>query len=299
MRYIARIIARNDFLLAKLKSLWIQTTLFASSQLQITSSYEIANGRVDTSKNTKSRDILEILKFLRAKNISGGNLVRIGPYGEGGYIILDMLAKLNTVISIGIGKDTSFEEDMNSKLNHTSIFHLFDHTDVPLRQLPKNFNFYSKGIASETNEELNLLSLENIVDMCLNEKSIPLLKIDVDGAEYEALSKISRKSFSRFEQIVIEFHDLKGENTLNGKFHEILKTLNEDFFVIHLHPNNFEPWIVINGFSLPNVLEVTFLNRKYLKLTDKQLVVFPRNLDAPNNLETEMILGAFYFPDPE
>ena len=298
MRPIAKVIARSDFLLQLLKSLWVQTTLITSSKLQIRAAYEIAQGSIETSRKTHYQEILGNLKLLRAVNLGEGRLIRVGPHGEGGYVIFDMLNELNTIVSIGIGMDTSFEEDLNYKSNRSLLFHLFDHTARPIRKLPENFNFYSTGIASYV-EGNHLITLEAIVQRCLNEHSVSLLKIDVDGSEYEALPQVRRETYSHFEQIVIEFHDLAGNSMLDGTLRKILQTLSEDFFVIHLHPNNFEPWVSVEGFALPNVLEVTFLNRKYLNQTNNELVIFPRQDDAPNNLENEMILGAFYFPDPD
>ena len=75
----------------------------------------------------------------------------------------------------------------------------------------------------------------------------------------------------------------------------LLKDISENFFVVHLHPNNFEPWSVLNGFALPSVLEVTYLNKKYATLIEDKVKVFPTKLDFPNDASREMFLGSFIY----
>jgi len=68
------------------------------------------------------------------------------------------------------------------------------------------------------------------------------------------------------------------------------------FEPVHVHGNNYAPVLHIENITLPDVLEVTFVNKgKYDTLDGDE--VFPTSLDAPNNPTLkDYPLGYFRFP---
>ena len=85
-----------------------------------------------------------------------------------------------------------------------------------------------------------------------------VLKLDIEGSEYETLSKV--ESFTRFTTIVIELHNL--HRIVDDQFWEVLRNILEKFSkshsVVFLSPNNCCGFSIIGGVPIPNVLEVTW-----------------------------------------
>lgn len=90
-----------------------------------------------------------------------------------------------------------------------------------------------------------------------------LLKIDIEGGEWDTLFHARRETLQQMRQIVIEFHVL-GLPACHAYFETVLrKVLNAGFLVSHIHGNNWGPMNVLaNGrYMVPDDLEVTFVNR--------------------------------------
>ena len=65
--------------------------------------------------------------------------------------------------------------------------------------------------------------------------TINLLKIDVEGAEYEVLEGIEEKDWGKIKQIIAEVHDLE------GRIEKIKKILTTHGFQIIIEKNNLLP----------------------------------------------------------
>jgi hypothetical protein len=77
----------------------------------------------------------------------------------------------------------------------------------------------------------------------------------------------------------------------------VLKTLDENFAVVHVHANNALPWANIGNVPFPELLEVTYASRLpySFKLAEE---LFPTSLDSPNLPEMpDLYLGRFVFPE--
>ena len=302
MRIFAKMIVRFPFAVDKFRALWVQITLYADStniiqyqEMIINNSTSSLNNKV---QNSGYQSLLKVLYLLRPKSVGDKNMIRIGPKGEGGYVIYNNINSIDKLISIGVAKDTAFEEDFLKNSNINPKAHLFDHTDRPVRHLPTGIIFHSLGLGKVDDADKNLLSLETISQNYLGQDEKCLLKVDIDNSEYNTFPFVSPDTFSRFEQIILELHSISEDNILNGDLSSVIKNITENFFVIHVHPNSFEPWVNVFGICLPRVIEITFLNKKYANLISTETPIFPTSLDYPNKLGLEMILGAFLYPNP-
>lgn len=303
LRFLAKIIMRFPSVVKFIRSLWVQITLYSHSINQIKFQEDIVAKSV-CLESVKARSInfntlLEILFLLRPKKIDSEFMIRLGPKGEGGYVLYNNLEKISKLISIGIAKDTSFEEDFSQHTLGKVHVDLYDHTDSPLRKLPPNFTFNSIGIGDSDDPSKQLLTLRTIIHNSVELSDTSILKIDIDGAEYTTLNKVDAHLYNSFDQIIIELHDISEINVANGKMYNVISRLLKDFNVIHLHPNSFEPWINVYGICLPKVLEITLLNKKYSDVFTSKIPVFPTDLDFPNQQFNEMVLGAFIYPEPK
>ena len=109
--------------------------------------------------------------------------------------------------------------------------------------------------------------------------------MDIEGGEYPWLMNIDEKQLDKFKQIVIEFHGIKDNwwGCDNNNKIKCLKKLSNTHYIIHAHGNNNSP--VID--NIPNVIELTYINKKYFKTTPElnKTTLPVLNLDYPNDLK--------------
>lgn len=193
-------------------------------------------------------------------------------YGSsyGGFYINPANLNAESVIySFGIGKDITF--DLKCIANHNCQVFAFDPTPksinwVKSKKLPKSFTFFGYGISasessvvdfylpanpkgtsgsllktSDVNAEKSIrVEMKSFSDITkeLGHKHIDVLKMDIEGAEYEVLESILESSVS-IGQILVEFHDRLFDME-NYKSKEIVKKMNEKGFEIFAHSISYE-----------------------------------------------------------
>ena len=247
--------------------------------------------------------------FLRPKQTK--NLIRFGVNKDGGYIVdLTSVNRVNHLVSFGMADEFSFENDFlnNNKDNTLEIydfsvshknylkniskvlrrFFTFRKNLTDLTNVIKNYlnflkfinnqkvEFYSKKITDNIKNK-NEINLQNIFQNLQGSINKIGLKIDIEGDEYKITNDIIKNS-KRINFLIIEYHQIEIKNKV---FIENVKQITEFFDIVHLHGNNHEK-VMQNG--LPNVLEITFVN----KTNNLGYVNFPKNfpidnLDFPNN----------------
>jgi len=108
--------------------------------------------------------------------------------------------------------------------------------NVALKRDMVEYLFQSGEVKGEVR---TLSSVINELDI----KSIELLKIDVEGEEYEVLQGIAQNDWSKIKQIVAEVHDVK------GRIDKIQTLLKSNGFSITVEKNNLVP-DTLNTFNL-------------------------------------------------
>ena len=294
LRIPAKLISRNNFLTQKFFDLFFQLVLYSPSTYFNNFSRSLA-GKINLDANISSIDPENLranLQLFEYTFVDEKHLTRIGPSFDGGYVLYNEIDNLTLLISIGVARDTAFEEDLLTRNSKTKIL-LFDHTDQPLRKLSHQFTFISKGLGDKSNE--NLLSLDDIIKDYVTPLDRSILKVDIEGNEYKSFESISSNSLSCFDQILIELHDLGTKKVMSQEFKRMMNALRENFHLIHLHGNNNDPWVSVGGAVIPQTLELTWLHKKFSNYTSIGNVSFPRVMDCPNTHGQEMILGSFKF----
>lgn len=156
-------------------------------------------------------------------------------YG-GFYVHPHLLNKESIVYSFGIGEDISFDLAIAEK--HQCPVHCFDPTPKSIRwikqqSLPTSIQFQEYGIASHSGmvdfylpqnpdhvsgsliQQKNIdtkqkvtVQMKSLKDIMteLNHTFIDVLKMDIEGSEYEVLEDIIQQDIA-IHQILVEFHD--------------------------------------------------------------------------------------------
>lgn len=233
---------------------------------------------------------------------TANDLIRVGKKNDGGYLVSRSDINMSDVlISLGIGEDWSFEEDLadiknievfsyDASINQKVFFRRFIKSlllSVLLLRNPKitihylrvflNYkkfwgqpqnHWISKFVGINTNTS-NYCTLSTILDST-KYKNI-FLKIDIEGSEYRLLNTLILNQ-DRISGLVLEFHDC--DLHINS-----IKTFIENFSLqlVHIHANNFAPIKLDDG--LPLVLELTF--SKYSKVLNETYL--PHKFDMPND----------------
>ena len=237
------------------------------------------------------KKIESIIKYFIPKGMNDIKLLRIGDDNDGGYLIPNILDEIKFCFSAGVGHTNKFETDLN-KLNIKSF--LADYSVEKFTRDINEFEFIKKYISSfdsEKTKNINSWLKENIEIRDLNKA---ILKLDVEGSEYEIMSSLEEDLLKEIRIVIIEFHNLEmlcEENTyqiINSIKQKILK----HFYVAHIHPNNCCGIHEVSKFKVPSVLEVTYLNKKNIKLENKNCKI-PNDLDRKNVLKKDEI----YLPE--
>lgn len=121
-----------------------------------------------------------------------------------------------------------------------------------------------------------------------------LLKMDVEGAEWGAFEQVNPVLLTQFDQIVLEIHDLIKAHTDRKRMQilGVLHKLNQTHYIVHAHGNNNSGAIALEGRLIPDVLELTFVNKQLVSVDTENVVTLPRDLDQPNDPNRrEYVLG--------
>lgn len=106
-----------------------------------------------------------------------------------------------------------------------------------------------------------------------------VLKMDIEGAEYETLAGIARWG-EAVDLLLVEFHGIDADT---ARFNALMRELSELFVPVHLHGNNSAP-LTEDGF--PSMVEITFAARRALPqpIEVAERAYPDARLDRPNSL---------------
>jgi hypothetical protein len=236
------------------------------------------------------RQALSLLTPLKAVGIEKS---RVGNAHDGGYILLDDLGRVNIVYSLGVGREVAFDLQMAER--GCEVF-MYDHTVEGPPICHERFRFAKVEIAKDDKGNKSRLSSIVQTNNHLNEMHM-LLKMDIEGAEWELLPDVPLSIYEKFVQIAMEVHSLDRlvEGAFLVNFKNIFSRLRLTHFPIHIHGNNWAPLVHVHGVAIPQVLELTFARRTDFSFqTSHEL--YPTKLDAPNKADTpDFFLGSFEF----
>lgn len=238
----------------------------------------IKNNRFFGQSSTQS-DLNSFFQKIRPL-VTNYELIRVGDNSDGGYLIPNDLDDIDFCFSPGVSTEASFENFLTQK-NIPCFLADYSVEAPPFKN--KLFDFEKKYLGSKDSEIFTTL------DSWINRKAPALkngiLQMDIEGHEYSIIFSTSSETLKKFKIIVIEFHDLDylfdrfGFNLINLCFEKLLK----DFEIVHIHPNNFLNPINFNNFSIPPLMEFTFLRKDRVK-EKMQATIFPHPLDKQNVL---------------
>lgn len=120
-----------------------------------------------------------------------------------------------------------------------------------------------------------------------------LLKIDVEAAEWKVFAEEPVENMRKFREIVVEYHWLSKEDQHPLYLQAVKKIEAAGFAPTHLHGNNYGGGLTYWGeYSIPNVLEVTYIQKPAAGCAAKIPYHLDYPLDMPNNRASPEIADA-------
>lgn len=231
----------------------------------------------------------EVRGLLYIYNVDGYRLVRVGGKHDGGYIMLDDFEKVQLAYSCGISNDVTWDKDIADR--GINVF-MYDHTIDSLPMENERFHFFRKGIAEMDKPDALLYSLRTLI--CENnhgkEKNM-ILKMDIEGAEWDVFEEIETDILKMFNQIVLELHNMTIMDDAS-KVKKVLNKLNMTHAVVHVHGNNYGAALSYGQGLMPASLEVTYVNRDVYCVRKINKIELPIPIDERNCPERdEFYLG--------
>jgi len=125
---------------------------------------------------------------------------RVGLQKDGAYILLEeLIESAECVVSLGIGDNVEFDTDIVERFGKKCYMADFSVDGPPIEN--EHFFFLK--------EFINKDNFDRFLDhFGLRENKNMILKIDIEGGEYDCLTRLEESTLLKFSQIGAEFHNL-------------------------------------------------------------------------------------------
>jgi hypothetical protein len=265
---------------------FIDQVSFASAAYHESKNHVINRSRdlIDFSKapeTSADMTLVQFLKGLSTKRINGLDLVRIGGNNDGGYVMYRP-NQSSIALSLGVGPNVSWDKEMVS-LGHK--VYMFDPTiKRPPMKVP-GARFHRIGVEGNNDSypNLDLRPLKNLREDLTEVSNSYVLKIDVEGAEWQAFANADPGELENYEQIAVEFHDLHKlkHPTNSGIMLRAIENILLTHDSVHIHANNYSKLIRFGQYWFPDVIEVSFV-RKNNEFVATSAESVASDFDQPN-----------------
>jgi len=247
--------------------------------------------KIHPTRLTDKDELQSLLNKLRPVSY-GKELIRLGPDGDGGYLVPNDLEGIKACFSPGVDRISGFESDCaNMGMN---VFLADKSVETP-PESHELFRFTKKYIGVTTDDDF--MTLDDWVASSMPESQDELmLQIDIEGFEYEVFLGASDQLMKRFRIIVAEFHGL---NQLWNKPYfdlssRVFDKLLQTHSCVHNHPNNYCGTKKVGDIEIPLLTELTFLRNDRVN-NPSFINTFPHPLDYDNTNNPALVLPKCWF----
>lgn len=244
---------------------------------------------------SEGEDLKSFISKLR-NSYTGVELIRVGSLDDGGYLLPSLADNIKYCFSPGVADNADFEEDIYEKYKIKSFL-----ADASVDGPPKKKNYldFEKKFVGN-NSRNNFITMDSWIDSKLDQEEAHLLmQMDIEGGEYDALLNMSDTSLQRFDYLLIEFHLLQRlyYRDFLQLADNVFEKLFKNFSIVHMHPNNCDPLMNYKDVSIPNTLEISFVNKNLIPMLDKADIDLPHKLDQKNIDKDDFILPEMWWKE--
>jgi len=177
-----------------------------------------------------------LLAELQPVVLKNCTLKRFGSANDGGYLLCDNLSEaVQSAYSYGIGPNDEFGCDVSKR--YRVPVHQYDCFD-PGRPTCEGgvFVFHKEciGPRAERDESRRVFdTLQHQISKNLDTGKRLIVKIDVEGAEWNSLLATPEAVLDQIDQMPMELHGVNEQ-----RFLEVVRRLKHKFYLVNLHFNN-------------------------------------------------------------
>jgi hypothetical protein len=229
----------------------------------------------------RTRQIREALyDALAPVRVTNCELQRFGNANDGGYLMCgNLMAPAQAAYSYGIDGRDEWGCDVAGPRNLP--LHQYDcfNTDAPRCNSGAAPRFHPECVGPEPAliDGRSFDTLANQINKNGHGGLRLVMKMDVEGSEWQSLLTAPDDVLDAIDQLAIEFHRVDDRGYL-----ETAARLNRFFHVAHYHHNNYECRPGFEPFAGP-VFELLLVNKRIAETDTSMRARAPSPLDAPNN----------------
>ncbi len=226
-------------------------------------------------------ELIATLAHFAPRDVPGERKIRIGnPGGDGGYVLLDRFRPGQICYSFGIAQEITFDLDLAER--GLEVF-MFDPTIEGLPQAHPRCHFRREGIGPAADAGKSLFSLAEHMARLGHDRRDMILKMDVEGWEWESLAAAGAGTLAHFEQIALEIHGLRqlAKPGFRARVNAAMAALTTGHTLFHVHANNAVDLAFVEGLPVPGLLELSLV-RKDVAASVPSRTVYPTEHDLPN-----------------
>jgi len=228
-----------------------------------------------------------LFEMLQPVAITNCKLERFGERNDGGYLMCaNLLGDVQTAYSYGIAGYDKWGCDISTKLHLTvHQYDCFDPTRPSCHTGATLFHDECVGDKTETIDGRLFDTIPNQLAKNHDGSKRIVLKIDVEGAEWDTLLSVPDALLERIDQMAVEFHWMEDEKFRwigEAKYLRVVERLRQFFEVGHIHFNNASCVGDLEPFP-SHAYEVLFVNKRLAIVDASRKAGGPHRLDARNN----------------
>ena len=195
---------------------------------------------------------------IRPVRLSNCTLERFGSPHDGGYLLCsNLLDQVKSAYSYGISGDDNWGCDVAKR--YQIPVHQYDCFDLRRPGCPGGLANFHEECVGGTAERDGKRVYDSVASQVLrngDEGKHLVVKMDVEGAELDALQAIPESLLQRIDQLVVEFHSIDKPQDIR-----LLDKLDKVFHVAYVHANNYACRWGEPPFS-SGANEILFVNRR-------------------------------------
>lgn len=235
----------------------------------------------DLQEPDRTRTLL--FRELQPVRLSNCTLERFGEAADGGYLMCgNLLRDSQVAYSYGINGYDGWGCAMAARLASTT--HQYDCFNLEEPVCPTGrTSFHPRCVTGRRSVDREGRIFEPLATQIADNGDgfrRLVVKMDVEGAEWETLLQTPNEVLRRFDQLTIEMHGVD-----RPRFLEVVRKLKRTFHVAHFHVNNYscgDQYRPFTGWAY----EVLFVNKRLARRLPGP-VTLPHALDTPNDPAAE------------
>jgi hypothetical protein len=252
----------------------VTAALVARNQWRVASSRQARQAGAAPPATVRS----ELFAEIQPVHLTNCELKRFGEPHDGGYpLCANLLGAIKAGYSYGISGYDGWGCDVSRQL-HVTV-HQYDCFDLREPLCPGGSTVFHGECIGPTRSTEDGRPFDTLANQFVRNghAATPLvMKIDVEGAEWDSFLLAPDSALSQIDQLDVEFHHVD-----EPKYVETVRRLKRFFYIAHVHFNNFSCDPALAPF--PSwAFEVLFVSKR-IAVSDGSGVAVSAGVDAPNN----------------